>query len=71
MNFHQPYWNPILETLPSEALRQLQLKKFQRIFHWAYTQSKFHRALYQAAGVAPEDIPRLTTSAGCPPWRNP
>ena len=59
MNYHQPYWNPILETLPPEALRQLQLKKFQRIFHWAYTHSKFHRALYRSAGVAPEDIRAL------------
>jgi phenylacetate-CoA ligase len=56
MNYSQPYWNPILETLSPETLRALQLKKFQRIFRWAYTHSKFHRALYQAAGVAPEDI---------------
>lgn len=59
MNHSQPYWNPILETLPGETLRALQLKKFQRIFRWAYTHSKFHRALYQAAGVAPEDIRTL------------
>ncbi|RPJ17796.1 MAG: phenylacetate--CoA ligase family protein, partial [Deltaproteobacteria bacterium] len=59
MNYSQPYWNPILETLPPETLRALQLKKFQRIFRWAYTHSKFHRALYQAAGVAPEDIRTL------------
>ena len=32
MNYSQPYWNPILETLPPETLRALQLKKFQRIF---------------------------------------
>ena len=56
MNYSQPYWNPVLETLPRETLRALQLMKFQRIFRWAYTRSKFHRALYQAAGVAPEDM---------------
>jgi len=32
MNYSQPYWNLILETLPPETLRVLQLKKFQRIF---------------------------------------
>jgi phenylacetate-CoA ligase len=59
MNYDQPYWNPVLETLPAERLRELQLKKFQRIFRWAYERSKFHRALYQAAGLAPADIRSL------------
>jgi phenylacetate-coenzyme A ligase PaaK-like adenylate-forming protein len=35
------YWNPILETLPPEKLRQLQLKKFKEIFKWAYMESLF------------------------------
>lgn len=52
----QPYWNPILEKLPRKDLRRLQLEKFRRIFHWAYHRSKFHRSLYDAAGIAPEDI---------------
>jgi phenylacetate-CoA ligase len=50
------YWNPVLETLPHETLRGLQVKKFRRIFKWAYVHSKFHRTLYDAAGVKPEDI---------------
>ena len=53
---HQEYWNPMLETLSREKLRALQLKKFKRIFEWAYEKSRFHRALYDAAGIAPEDI---------------
>ena len=53
---HQKYWNPILETLSREKLRALQLKKFKRIFEWAYEKSRFHRSLYDAAGIAPEDI---------------
>ena len=52
----QKYWNPVLETLPAEKLRNLQLKKFKRIFQWAYDHSKFHRALYDKAGIKPEDI---------------
>ena len=56
MNYEQAYWNPILETLPQEQLKKLQLKKFRRIFKWAYDQSKFHRQLYDNAGITPDDI---------------
>ncbi len=35
------YWNPVIETLPRERLEKLQLRKFQRIFAWAYERSKF------------------------------
>ncbi len=53
---NQKYWNPILETLDREKMRALQLRKFKRIFEWAYQNSKFHRSLYDAAGIKPEDI---------------
>ena len=53
---NQKYWNPVLETLPREDLRALQLRKFKRIFEWAYENSRFHRSLYDAAGIKPEDI---------------
>ena len=52
----QEYWNPFLETLPQERIRRLQFKKFKRIFKWAYNHSKFHRALYEKAGIKPDDI---------------
>ena len=45
------YWNPILETLPPEKLRVLQVKKFKRIFEWAYNNSPFYRKLYKDAGI--------------------
>ena len=32
MEIELPFWNPVLETLPWEKIRQLQLKKFRRIF---------------------------------------
>ena len=54
-----PYWNPILETLPKEKLQALQLKKFQRIVAWAYDKSPFYRRLYQDAGLEPGDIKRF------------
>jgi len=50
------YWNPVLETLLRERIQQLQLKKFQRIFQWAYEHSKFHHKLYSDAGIEPGDI---------------
>ena len=50
------YWNPLLETLAPNKLRALQLRKFKAIFTWAYNHSKFHRSLYDSAGIKPEDI---------------
>jgi len=52
----ETYWNPVLETLPREKLMELQLKKFKNIVRWAYDHSKFHRRLYQDAGLEPGDI---------------
>ena len=51
-----PYWNPVLETMDREKLRRLQLQKFKRIHTWAYQHSRFHRSLYDQAGIQPEDI---------------
>ncbi len=51
-----PYWNPYLETLPRERLQALQLAKFKRIFQWTWEHSRFHRSLYDDAGIAPGDI---------------
>ena len=56
MNKEVPYWNPYQETLPPEELEKLQLKKFRRIVRWAYEKSRFHRALYEEAGLEPDDI---------------
>jgi phenylacetate-CoA ligase len=56
MNHNAPFWNPFLETLPREKLRELQTKKFKRIFQWTYERSRFHRALYDEAGIEPGDI---------------
>jgi phenylacetate-CoA ligase len=50
------YWNPILETLPRESLQALQLKKFKRIFTWAYDNSPFYRRIYKDSGIEPGDI---------------
>ena len=55
----QKYWNPFLETLDQEKIRRLQLQKFKRIFQWTYDHSKFHRSLYDKAGIKSEDIHSL------------
>jgi phenylacetate-CoA ligase len=52
----QAYWNPVLETLSQEKMQDLQLRKFKRLFQWAYDKSKFHRSLYENAGIKPDDI---------------
>ncbi len=59
INSRQPYWNPVLETLPVEKIRSLQLRKFCEIFRWTYDHSRFHRPLYDAAGIKPSDIRRF------------
>lgn len=53
------YWNPHLETMPVERLQELQLRKFRRILEWGYQNSKFHRGLYDSAGLRPGDIKEL------------
>ena len=55
-NRESKYWNPVLETMPQERLRELQFNKFKRIFNWTYQHSRFHRGLYEKAGVSPDDI---------------
>jgi len=50
------YWNPILETMPLEQLRGLQLIKFKGILQWAYDHSRFHRQLYDEVGLEPGDV---------------
>ena len=52
----EEYWNPLLETLPQEKLKQIQFKKFQALVKWAYEHSKFYNRLYRDAGLEPGDI---------------
>jgi phenylacetate-CoA ligase len=56
MGLTHKYWNPLLETMPQEKLRALQLQKFKRIFKWSYDNSPFYRKLYKSAGIEPGDV---------------
>jgi phenylacetate-CoA ligase len=62
----QDYWNPILETLPREKLRDRQVRKFRHIMGWAYEHSKFHRQFYKKAGIEPGDIKTMEDIAHVP-----
>jgi len=66
INKSVPYWNPYLETLPREKLENRQLKRFRRIVRWAYENSRFHRDLYNKAGVRPEEIRSMDDVARVP-----
>jgi phenylacetate-CoA ligase len=46
----------VLETLSHNKIRDLQFRKFKKIFQWAYDHSRFHRQLYDQAGIKPTDI---------------
>jgi len=56
MNLDVKYWNPFIETMPPERLRELQLKKFKRALQWAYDHSPFYRRIYKEVGLEPGDI---------------
>ena len=56
MDLHETYWNPIVETMPVEKLRELQVRKFKRALHRAYNNSPFYRRIYREAGLEPGDI---------------
>lgn len=51
-----PYWNPVLETMPREKLRNYQFRKFKQIFTWAYERSPMYREIYDKAGITPADL---------------
>jgi phenylacetate-CoA ligase len=48
------YWNPIIETLPRERLREIELKRFREVLRWAKETSPFYKKKLQ--GIEPEDI---------------
>ena len=59
MKGYKNLWNPVLETMPMEDIRKLQLKKFQRVFDYVYHNSPFYSNKFKKAGLKPEDIKTL------------
>ena len=60
------FFNQEMETLPREALRQIQLLRFQKQFGYVYENSPFYRRKYQEAGLEPGDIRTLDDIARVP-----
>ncbi len=50
------YWNKPTQTAPREVLDAMHLARIRHMVAWAYEQSPLHRALYDQAGVKPDDI---------------
>jgi len=50
------YWNPFMETMPLDKLKEMQLTKFKKIFKWGYEHSRLYRGMYEEAGLRPDDI---------------
>jgi phenylacetate-CoA ligase len=59
MKGYKNLWNPVLETMPMEDMRKLQLLKFQRAFDYVYHNSPFYSKKFKSAGLKPEDIKTL------------
>jgi len=59
-------WNPAIETLSDEALRELQLERLQRQLAYNYTHSPVYRAKFDAAGADPSGIRSLEDLANLP-----
>jgi phenylacetate-CoA ligase len=58
------YWNPIIETLPQERLKEIELKRFRELLRWAKDNSPFYGR--KLRGIEPEDIRTMDDVAKVP-----
>jgi phenylacetate-CoA ligase len=58
------YWNPIIETLPQERLKEIELKRFRELLRWAKEKSPFYKK--KLHGIEPEDIRTMEDVAKVP-----
>lgn len=49
-------YNPDIETLPLEQLRQLQDERLRKLIHRLYQRVPFYQQQFKAAGIHPQDI---------------
>lgn len=52
-------WNPEVERMPREKLRELQLQRLKETVHRVYTRVPHYQAKFQEAGLEPGDIKSL------------
>ncbi|MEA5019646.1 MAG: phenylacetate--CoA ligase [Gordonibacter sp.] len=60
------YYQPDIETMPLEQLRDLQLARMQKSMEHAYRKVEFYRNSFKAAGVEPGDLKSLDDLANFP-----
>ena len=53
------FWNPEIETKPSNELKELQLKRLRRLIQYIYKNNKFYHKKLKDAHVKPDDIKTL------------
>ena len=60
------YWNPTMETMPREQLRELQLERMKKSIRHAYDNVDFYKKSFAEAGVTPDDLTCLEDIAKFP-----
>ncbi|MBE8539302.1 AMP-binding protein [Geoglobus acetivorans] len=50
------YWNPVIEKMGPDEIREMQGRLLRNTVHYAYSYSPFYRELYDSAGIKPDDI---------------
>ena len=55
----QEFWNPKIETKNLKDLRELQLKRLQKMTKYVYNNNKFYNKKLKDANVKPDDIKSL------------
>ncbi|MGP8328795.1 MAG: phenylacetate--CoA ligase family protein [Methanosarcinaceae archaeon] len=53
------YWNPQIERMPVDELKELQEQKLKELVHYVYQHSPFYRKKFDDAGIKPQDIKSL------------
>ncbi|MCL1837955.1 MAG: phenylacetate--CoA ligase [Propionibacteriaceae bacterium] len=53
------YYQPEVETMPTQRLQALQLERLQELANYVYTHIPFYKHSFDAAGVTPADITAL------------
>ena len=60
------YFQPEIETMPREELRELQLERMRESLRNAYENVPLYRERFDAAGVTPDDLESLEDIAKFP-----
>ncbi|MDY6968501.1 MAG: hypothetical protein SVR08_07610 [Spirochaetota bacterium] len=56
MNDEKKYWNPKMETMPLEKMKELQGKRLRELVALAYEKTNLYRQKFDKAGIKPSDI---------------